>query len=225
MKWNYDGLCLQNKRDTNMDGLLLSKKCICNRNLLLAVVCDGVGSMKDGAIAASTSIQILSHWFDALENEGQIGLQMRDTISGINAHIVDKAKEIGWKTATTISALLLTETMYHIVHAGDSRIYHYTDRVLHQLTQDDLSESGKLTACIGHWSEPRLSYMEGKLQEGSFLLCTDGLYRHIKQDILLSEIEIMHHRTLNKTLKKLSQRAISNGEQDNISLALIKIDN
>jgi serine/threonine protein phosphatase PrpC len=172
----FDGASLQNKRNSNMDSLLLRMRTIGGQKTLIAVVCDGVGSTEDGAYAASTAARMLSEWFGALENTERVGLRMRDAISVINNHIASSAKADKLDTASTLSALLLADGKHYIVHAGDSRIYCLHNGTLLQLTKDDTSETGKLTSCIGRKENIDLFYSEGAADERTFLLCSDGLY-------------------------------------------------
>ena len=53
----YDGISLQNQRPVNMDSLLMKERAIDGRSVCMAVVCDGVGSMTDGAFAASSAVR------------------------------------------------------------------------------------------------------------------------------------------------------------------------
>ena len=60
LEFVYDGICLQNGREANMDSLLLTEKRISGVPSLLAVVCDGVGSMADGAFASVETVRMLN---------------------------------------------------------------------------------------------------------------------------------------------------------------------
>ena len=60
---------------------------------------------------------------------------MRNAVLRINTEIADCAQQQGIRTATTLSALLLVEGQYYIVHAGDSRIYTCTEDGIRQLTR------------------------------------------------------------------------------------------
>ena len=155
-RYLFDGICLQNARAVNMDSLLLKSRQIRAKSACIAVVCDGVGSLADGAFAARVAVRELYQWFDKLKTLKNIGLQLRDEVLRISAEISGQAAAHDYDTASTISALLLIESSYFIVHAGDSRIYRYHGGVLEQLTFDDVSAAGKLTKYIGRGRhEPR----------------------------------------------------------------------
>jgi serine/threonine protein phosphatase PrpC len=207
-----------------MDSLLLKCGLINETNALLAVVCDGVGSLADGDFASGTAVRKLSEWFDGVSSIEHIGLRLRDIILEINAHVISEAKQRNLETASTLSALLLIERDYHIAHIGDSRIYCYEDGELTILTSDDVSESGKLTACIGRSKDIFLQYYEGPATGKTFLICSDGAYKRMDIDFMIAKLKIWNKKSLNEPIETLPQYVIERGEQDNISLAIVKIE-
>lgn len=223
----YDGVSLQNMRDSNMDSLLLRKRLINGKKILIAVVCDGVGSMSDGAFAAAHTTKMLNEWMGSLENIERVGLKIRDAVIDINAFIFSTAKKNNINTASTISALLLEDDLYYIVHAGDSRIYSYCSGTLVKLTIDDTSYSGKLTSCIGKSENIELHYCEGKSKGKTFLLCSDGLYKRMDPKIMITNMEFAgknNKKKLKESVENMTRYVIECGECDNISIALIKVE-
>ena len=223
MEYILEGICNQNGRETNMDSLLLTERKISGTRSVLAVVCDGVGSLSDGAYASVESIRMLNEWFAMLDGTERAGLVLRDEISSINTRIIAAAKGNGMNTATTLSALLLVGRQYYIVHAGDSRIYSIDGSGLTQLTIDTVNESGALTSGIGHFDNAELYYSEGMVQSDMFLLCSDGLYKRIDDAWIFENIHAGNRKALRKTLSALSDQAIAQGERDNISIAIVKL--
>ena len=222
MNYLYDGVSLQNGRSSNMDSLLLREHVIGGLKAMIAVVCDGVGATEDGALAASLAVRMLSEWFGGQNTVKRLGLRMRDAVLAINARIIEMAKIYSIDTASTLSALLLLEDMYYIVHTGDSRIYCYYNSILSQLTKDDISETGKLTSCIGQKKNIIMFYREGEIGGKTFLLCSDGLYKRIDLQSELAKMDISTKKGLRKTIACLTQYVIEQDEHDNISLALVK---
>ena len=230
LQYLYHGFSLQNKRPSNMDSLLLKRGAIQGKSALLALVCDGVGSMADGAFASGEAARMLGEWFDQAEGAGRIGLEMRDAVLRINRAIIARARENRMDTATTLSALLIIDHLYHVVHIGDSRIYCYDgglaeDLALSLLTSDDVSESGKLSACIGQTEDVFPQYGEGAAGDKIFLLCSDGLYKRVEKDMMLSTMKNWGRQSLKGPAEALARYAADRGEQDNITIALVKIDN
>jgi serine/threonine protein phosphatase PrpC len=216
----YDGVSIQNKRNCNMDSLLLKERSVCGQNVYLVVICDGVGSMKDGAVASSMAVHCLGKWLDGVTSLHRIGLCLQDQVLEAHQHIVEEIRVQGLRTASTLSALLLTEGRYYLVHTGDSRIYIWRDGCLEQLTYDQISE-GKLTACLGHMDAPLLIYNEGVCCKSKFLLCSDGLYKRMDMEYLRHEMSELKVRHLKRTAKRLIHYVVGRGENDNITLAFV----
>lgn len=224
MKYLYNGVSLQNRRQSNMDRLLLKTRCINGEDTLLAVVCDGVGSLAEGAFASGLAVKMIDDWFGKVSKTERIGLILRDTVLNINTYIISEARHKNINTASTLSALLLVENFYYIVHVGDSRIYSLEDGILSTHTNDDVSASGKLTACIGQTEETVLQYSEGSAGGKTFLVCSDGLYKRMDIDFMTYKMNVRSKRDVKRGVAALTQYVIKNGEQDNISLAIIRIE-
>ena len=202
-----------------MDSLLLKRRSLAGRELCLAVVCDGVGSLEQGAFAASAAVRMLSVWFEKLESANRIGLQLRDYVMEIHQRVLEAARGYQIRTASTLSALLLDGERYYVVHIGDSRIYCFRNGIFERLTQDQV-RCGRVTSCLGHENRPNRQYNEGILYGELFLLCTDGLYKRLDDDFFQTELAGKDKKCLKKTVEQLAQCAVGRGEKDNISLAL-----
>jgi serine/threonine protein phosphatase PrpC len=208
-----------------MDSLMLTERNISGTQAMLGVVCDGVGSMSDGAYASVESVKMLSEWFHGLCDTKRVGLRMRDEVLSINLKITEAANEQNKQTATTLSALLISDNHIHIVHAGDSRIYSINDNSTQLLTVDAVTESGHLTTFIGRHLDIDLFYSEAVISDYVFLLCSDGFYKRldINDNQIHDNIYASNKKTINKTLNSLADLAVKRGERDNISAAIIKI--
>lgn len=224
MAFFYDGISLQNRRSVNMDSLLLKSRSIQGTELCLAAVCDGVGSLADGAFAASSAVRMLSNWFENLEDTARLGLRLRDYVSSVNLAIATKARNKQMETACTLSCLLLWNGQYCVVHVGDSRIYLWEGGALRQLTRDQVRE-GRLTSALGHRTDTDIFYTEGACgEEQRFLLCSDGLYKRMDPALLSAAMQRLSRRNLQKILRQLTDYVIDQGEQDNVSVALLMND-
>ena len=229
MQYLYHGFSLQNKRPSNMDSVLLKRGTIQGRGALLALVCDGVGSMADGAFASGEATRMLGEWFDRADAADRVGLDMRDAVLRINGAIIAHAKVGRMDTATTLSALLLVENAYSVVHIGDSRIYCYDGRLaegqaLSLLTGDHVSESGNLTACIGQRPDIFPQYAEGAADGKTFLLCSDGLYKRMDMGLMAAQLKGWGRQALKEPAEAMAQYVIERGETDNITVAMVKIE-
>ena len=229
MRYFYIGESIKNERQTNMDCLLVKEKILNKNNVLFAVVCDGVGSLKDGGFASSRAVAHLNSWFDCLQSDERLGIELRDAIIRINQAIVLEEERHGLKAATTLSSLLICEDCYYIVHAGDSRIYMYNQDPVSsdintdpQLTIDHVND-GKLASFLGRDKIPQLFYLEGELpSECTFLLCSDGLYKHLNMENFKEQIINMPFKKAKRLMNAMINTAIENGEKDNITVAIVK---
>ncbi len=203
-----------------MDSLLLKERAMDGYTLCLLAVCDGVGSLRDGAIAAGYAVRLLRSWMENLSDTKRIGLRMQECIRGIDRQIFETARAQNLETATTLSALLLDESRFYLVHTGDSRIYRYTGETMTQLTPDQITPTGELASWLGGERPTDLFYNEGDAVEDRFLLCTDGLYKRMDSEFLQKQLSQAGPRYARKTMERLLRYATEHGESDNISLAI-----
>ena len=217
----YDGISLTNGRAVNMDSLLLKSRTVAGTEVCLAAVCDGVGSLADGALSAQWAVQMLYNWLENLEDAEELGARLRDYVQTMNLAIRTKAQKQQAETACTLSCLLLWRQWYCLAHVGDSRIYLWEQGALRQLTQDQ-ARRGRLTQAMGHREHVTVFFQQGEQRgEQRFLLCSDGLYKRMEPETLGACMARLNRRSLQKTLRQLTEYVISQGERDNISAALL----
>lgn len=217
----YDGISLTNGRAVNMDSLLLKSRTVAGTEVCLAAVCDGVGSLADGALSAQWAVQMLYNWLENLEDAEELGTRLRDYVQTMNLAIRTKAQKQQAETACTLSCLLLWRQWYCLAHVGDSRIYLWEQGALRQLTQDQ-ARRGRLTQAMGHREHVTVFFQQGEQRgEQRFLLCSDGLYKRMEPETLGACMARLNRRSLQKALRQLTEHVISQGERDNISAALL----
>jgi serine/threonine protein phosphatase PrpC len=103
---------------------------------IIAAVCDGMGGMADGAVCASLGLGTFFSEFFALANSGQSAedVLVASAMQANNA-VFSRYRGAG---GTTLSAVLIEpDKSVYWLNVGDSRVYHYGDSVLTQLTKDD----------------------------------------------------------------------------------------
>lgn len=217
----YDGISLTNGRAVNMDSLLLKSRTVAGTEVCLAAVCDGVGSLADGALSAQWAVQMLYNWLENLEDAEELGARLRDYVQTMNLAIRTKAQKQQAETACTLSCLLLWRQWYCLAHVGDSRIYLWEQGALRQLTQDQ-ARRGRLTQAMGHREHVTVFFQQGEQRgEQRFLLCSDGLYKRMEPETLGACMARLNRRSLQKAQRQLTEHVISQGERDNISAALL----
>ncbi len=218
--WVFDGLSCKNKRSTNMDRLMIGVRDVEGQRVLLAVICDGVGSTTDGEKAASITVQMLADWFEAVDAISRLGLDLRNRILLINQNIAQTLNGNERRAATTVSALLLIDNYYYLVHVGDCRVFLGYTGEIKQLTIDQ-AENGKLLQYIGQSDHLIPQYDEGPMPEGVILLCTDGVFKRISPDEIAESVKGIKQKTIRKTMESIINQAIQRGEADNITLAIV----
>lgn len=103
-------------------------------DFLIAVVCDGMGGMRDGGLAAATAI---SAFIANIASSGDtLDTRMLSAINSANAAVHDALKGAGGATLTAVAVPRMGNAW--AVHAGDTRLYGYrTGGELDLITQDD----------------------------------------------------------------------------------------
>lgn len=221
IKYCFNGISEQNQRPSNMDSLIILEKNIESDYLLLAVVSDGVGSLKHGAFAATALTRGLMGWFTMQDSVPGILESLRAEILLINAEIFSASSQGGFETAATLSVLLVINDKYYAINVGDSRIYAMRNGKLTQLTCDDVSETGALTAYLGFEMPPNLHIHQGDARSSLFLLCSDGLYKRMDLNFWMEQLSGCKAPKLRRCMDALVHHAIDRGERDNISVAMI----
>lgn len=196
-KFNQDSLCIKAARTPK-------------GNVLMAMVCDGMGGLSSGELASATVIRRFDKWFreelpeqiskdDFLE---QLPMIWDKIIQSLNTNIKTYGNLNNIQLGTTITAMLVFENRYIIAHVGDSRVYSIYGKKVTCITKDQTLvqrevDEGKLTPEAAH-NDPRRSvllqcigasqivepvmYM-GNVSPGEvFLLCSDGFRHEIKEN-------------------------------------------
>lgn len=195
------------KKKTNQDSLLIKQAATESGNILLMIICDGMGGLDKGEVASASMIGAFNRWFEeqmpytlAQENPKQIIQREWDEIvQSMNLKITNYGVMKGIQLGTTVTAMLLLENgEYLIGHVGDTRVYHISDTSLTILTTDQTFiareiEEGRMTPeeaiqdprrnmllqCVGASQHVDVAFVEGQAVAGDiYMLCCDG-FRHV----------------------------------------------
>ncbi len=204
-----------------------------------AVVCDGMGGVAGGNIAATTAVKVISERITSAYRTSMRGRSIKNLlVSAINAanisvYDIAQANSSFAGMGTTVVCAIVTEHMAYIAHAGDSRAYMLTNGELIQLTRDhsmvqDMVETGKITQseakrhphkniitrALGVHPEVRVDFFEQAMaDDGILLLCTDGLTNFVESE----EICALSKGTYYEFAERLVSRALDNGGGDNLT--------
>lgn len=240
-------------KNTNQDGCLIKHASTKIGEVLLAIVCDGMGGLAKGELASATVIRAFSKWFEEelpfeLEKLDMqiIGNKWSLLLKDLNFKILEYAAENGISSmGTTFSGMLFVNDEYLIGHVGDSRVYKI-DSSLTQLTSDhtfvareiargtmtpEQAKTDKrrnlLLQCIGASNIVNPQIIVSKADRGAYMICSDGFRHEVSEKEIfesLNPINLLNKDAMHNNVSYLINQAKSRGERDNISAILIKAD-
>jgi PPM family protein phosphatase len=212
----------------------------------LAVVADGMGGKSGGRKAADqvvlTARQLFERFVPGKDEPAELLKQLVN-----EAHLMIKLTAITAEEephSTIASFVVGLERTCDVVHAGDSRVYHFRGADMVSRTVDHsfvqrLVDEGKisedeanshpqsnlLTGCLGTHQDPPLSlaHIEQLAIGDAVLACSDGLWHYLTPKELGAIVHALPPREASEMLvSKARQRARGGG--DNLSLALIRVE-
>lgn len=225
--WSTKGLLLP----VNEDSLYINSILLNDKKLCFAIVCDGVGSLKNSDFSSSYIINNLSKFIIQYKDSD---IKINDLILNINTHIQKLNLDLfnisikeDSKIGTTLSLIIIYKSMYHILHIGDSRIYIVNKKELVQLTQDHIKLIDNrivLTQCVGISENIKLSLIEGNVySRDSVIVCTDGFYKNMPFNKIVKWCnKIKTIDDIKQVMVRSIKHIIKKNERDNISVGIIK---
>ena len=229
---------LNERRPLNEDALLHDQE------RLIFAVADGVGGAEAGEVASQTAIEVLDEAFRHQVDGADIEDLMELAIQRANASIHQMAQEHAKFSmmATTIVALHIKGKIATFGHVGDSRLYRLTpDGQLHRETEDhsiveEEVRAGRMTPeqAANHPSKNVISRALGaeqgvevdmrtmEVDDGTeFLLCTDGITRHISDNELRQLMVVSNN--LDELCSELKRRCYDRGAEDNLTVVAVRV--
>ena len=209
-------------------------------DLQVWAVSDGMGGHTAGDIASG----LVTDGIRALVPPGLTGSladRLRETLRQANDELFRRGASMSRNRTmgATVTVLGIEQSGYFCLWAGDSRLYHFHDGVLTQITRDhryiqDLLDSGVLTEreaeyhprrsvitrAVGVDATLKLDTREGHVAPGDiFLLVTDGVTAVLKD----AEIaKLLASGELDHAADAIVRLCLERGAPDNLSLILVK---
>ena len=113
------------RKQTNQDSLLVKYGNSEVGEVLLAVICDGMGGLDKGEVASATVIREFARWFhEDLPYELEtldmqvIGGKWSLMLKELNVKIAEYGKKINSRLGTTFTGILMAGHEYAAVHVG-----------------------------------------------------------------------------------------------------------
>ena len=238
------------QKETNQDSLLLVQRGQTQDDeAVLAVICDGVGGLKMGERSSAAVVTAFRDWFDERveelyeqeEPETELFDDWDNLIQSLHIRLKDNSEKAGFRSGTTVEAVLFMKGRYYIWHVGDCRTYIISDTLTqlttdHTIVQRELTE-GKLTPeqarkdsrqslllqCVGAGKDVKPDYLSGEvLPHRTFLICCDGFRRKVTEaEIKKSCRYSSKEKKLHEALEETAQLCMKRKETDNITGILI----
>lgn len=232
-------------RYNNEDLIMVGNEFVCNRDLKVDVtlapddrymiaLADGMGGHNSGEVASHDVLHNLNFYYNDIPSRLQtadFNELFFDWLESINHVIASKGNSEPryHDMGTTLVALAYYEGEMHWMNCGDSRLYHFRQGQLKQLTTDhslnnltgSTQHSNIITNCIGGGC--KTSYLDmvqftGDIEPGDVLmLCSDGLNDMIKDD------QIQQLLSSDCEAGALVDAALQAGGYDNVSVCVVKI--
>ncbi|MCA1618874.1 MAG: protein phosphatase 2C domain-containing protein [Acidobacteria bacterium] len=229
---------LSDKRPENEDSMLSEPA------LGVFAVADGVGGAQAGEVASQTAVEVLREAFVNQRAGEDVEDLMEIAIQRANDSIFRMSREQPRfaMMATTIVALHLEGLRATVGHVGDSRLYRLSpDGRLsretddHSLVEEEM-RAGRLTAeqaahhpnrnvisrALGAEASVEVDTRTFDVESGTvFLLCSDGITRHIPDDELNSVLR--NARSLEAACEEMKRRCYERGAEDNLTAVLVRV--
>ena len=220
------------------------------RMATVMLVADGVGGSTGGREASQLAIEsIMKYVSSTLRCYHAAGSSAEEEFidalhsAALEAHAAVRAESAQrpevQRMATTLTLFIAVWPWAYVVQVGDSRCYHYHSGTLKQMTRDqtiaqDLVDQGVLApdrlakspfsnvlaSAIGADAAlPEVSRvkMDGR---GIFMLCSDGLTKHVKDDEIAEELKTL--KSSEASCRRLLDLALERGGSDNVTVLIAR---
>ena len=215
---------------------------LCDDELRLYAVADGIGGLAGGAEAAEEAMTQLLALGRAQPKDAD--WDFAHLIRAINQQVVKRGQTIDkvFGIGTTFIAVRLTDHQLQLAHVGDSSCFLYRDGELEKLTLDHTVENemrarhghgaanhlslrtrNALTRCVGQPKPPEADLLVRPLKAGDrILLCSDGITRFIQELELADLLEQATNPAAG--IEQMIALASKRGGFDNATGVLIFVD-
>ncbi|MER3430773.1 MAG: hypothetical protein C4324_06955 [Blastocatellia bacterium] len=229
---------LSEKRPVNEDAFFEDRK------LGLFIVADGVGGAQAGDFASQMAIETISDVFSAMPENFDAEEVMAVAIRYANQAIFAAARDVPRLSsmASTVAAVHIAGNIATIGHVGDSRVYRiapdgtlFRETIDHSVVEEEV-QAGRMTPeqalshprrnvisrALGAEESVKVDLKTIMVEPGtSFLLCTDGITRHITDE----ELSRIFHDEIDPDLicNRLREICYRRGAEDNLTAIAVRI--
>lgn len=213
---------------------------------LCAVVADGLGSYGGGDTASMAAVEMIGNFYMSMPSVDVSAGQIEEWFAQINKLVYHMhTNECSMKT--TLAVLFANGAQCRWAHVGDTRVYHFVNGRLCDMTLDhsvpqmavlagEITQSeirrhkdrNKLLRAMGYQMEVQVDISEPAdiTQENhEFLLCTDGFWEYVEESDMMSTLSQSKNPVewLNRMTDILQSRVT--GRNDNNTAVAVWIKN
>ncbi len=208
------------------------------------IVADGMGGYTGGEVASRLAVEAISEQLDLSLDDGEHSWDpvqsLQTAFYKANQAILNEQLHHAEQCdmGTTAVVVLLDGDRAWCAHVGDSRIYHWRDHKLTQITQDHtwIAQAVRLgtlsleqarhhpwrhvlSQCLGREDLTTIDIEPIQIQAGDrFLLCTDGLTEEVTEDLIAIYLTEPDEHT---AAASLVEAAKDQGGRDNITVVVV----
>ncbi|MDD5949731.1 MAG: serine/threonine-protein phosphatase [Lachnospiraceae bacterium] len=218
---------------------------------LVAILCDGMGGLQEGALASQTAIQTFAEDYEKRDRTMKVPIFLRQEAIEMDMVVHDLVddSQTPVKAGSTVAAVVLQKNELYWLSVGDSRIYIIRGEEMmavnrdhnYRLRLDEALETGNITkelyeqeekkgeALISYLGMGNLTLMDVNREpfllqpEDVVLVCSDGLYKTLSNEQIVRIVKEYLPDT-QKTADMLTETAVlaSLENQDNTSAVVIQ---
>ena len=204
-------------------------------------VCDGMGGESYGELASGIAIRNIVSGASAVYNSGEdFSFAISSILDKANTEICNEITARGTRIGTTLAAVYAIKGRVICVSIGDTRIYHFSNGVLEQISFDHTHAQGfvdareisqedvntipdakRLTKHLGVLPEeasiqPTISVIDDVEDGDVILLCSDGLTDMVSDAEIQSVVS--DGENPQDVTGKLIRMALEKGGKDNVTI-------
>jgi protein phosphatase len=211
---------------------------LCDAELRLFAVADGIGGLPGGAEAAETAVNALLR-----DVRSSPAPDLVRAFAAAQSAVLDLSDRLAPDTGlgTTLCATIIHGKILRVANVGDSRAYLFRGGKLLLLTYDDTVENdvirrrglgekiemqeryrNALTRCIGQPMPLQIEVKEHALEAGDLILvCSDGITRSLPDSLIATHLGVAREPVL--TLGALIAASLERGGNDNATGVLFRV--
>ena len=206
-------------------------------------VCDGMGGENYGDLASGIAVEtVAAHAANVYESGEDFSFAISNSLDDANTRICAEINARGKRMGTTLAAVYAVKGKLYCVNIGDTRIYHYSNAILEQISFDhthaqtmvDAGEIGmgqmvnvpdakRLTRHLGVFPQeanlsPNISVIDDVDDGDVVLLCSDGLTDMLSDEDITGVLSTAENSQ--DAASKLVRMALEKGGKDNITVTV-----